>query len=709
MEILKNSVWKFSQVDGFGAGLYRVLHIYHDINMIVVFPILEGNALHRPSAISLDVIDADIKAKNAVPSEFKIPEYMQRSEEQISGQHRTKRDHKYSLIKTLIDDPIFLFTYATQKRVNKLGEVAKAKGSYHKELSRLLNLYWRYGQDKNALLPAYSKSGGAGKERTSKGGPLGAPQIPRTLAIDNAKPFVLKQVDKDNMRKVLNKYYFKPNGKTLIATHDELVTTYYSEDVKSAKAKGERSVVPSYRQLVRYRDRLHSPDAQIKLRSTEADFLLKKRSLLGSVIDDSTSPGYCFEIDATVADVHIVSSFRRQALLGRPTIYSLVDRASSEVVGIHVSLLYASWRAARQAIANAFLSKVDYCKEFGIEISESEWPAAHIPLSLMCDRGEMIGLGPEELVVPLTELNFAPPYRPDFKAMVERKFGLFNESLIHGMLGTTRGGKVVQGDGDPRKKANYTLKDFTTLLIDEVIKLNNKPISRLATTSPLLIANDLPPTPNNYWQIHLAEHRHSLKKTNPTDVISQLYPPAEAFMTKNGIEYNNMFYSSERVRSENLASQARENGRRKLEARINENTTNYIYVRFEKNQSFERCDLLPKSKMLRDQPMYEAEYVRDWTLAKTEAITINAHSEDSANRRAKIDATAKKRAQNNTTSFVERSRNIRHNRKNEIELTTNSAQKSAKKPRKVERHLPESRTGEVIRLLPTSDSVKRDK
>ncbi|MEI6895830.1 MAG: hypothetical protein V5789_14640 [Colwellia sp.] len=156
------------------------------------------------------------------------------------------------------------------------------------------------------------------------------------------------------------------------------------------------------------------------------------------------------------------------------------------IVGLNVSLYHASWRAARQALANAFLPKSSYCKEFDINIQDSDWPPAHIPLRLMCDNGEMIGLEPQRLVVPLTELQLSPPYRPDFKAMVERRFGLLNDEVIHSLLGTTRGGKVVRGDRDPRKDATYTLKEFTTLLIEAVLELNRSIYNNLATTSPLL-------------------------------------------------------------------------------------------------------------------------------------------------------------------------------------------------------------------------------
>ena len=109
---------------------------------------------------------------------------------------------------------------------------------------------------------------------------------------------------------------------------------------------------------------------------TERDYLQNYRGILGSASEFSPIPGNCFEIDATVADIHIVSQFGDNNCLGRPTIYSVVDRASRMIVGFHVSLYHASWRAAQQALALCFLPKAEYCKRYGVYIEERDWPCA---------------------------------------------------------------------------------------------------------------------------------------------------------------------------------------------------------------------------------------------------------------------------------------------------------------------------------------------
>jgi putative transposase len=551
-------------------------------------------------------------------------------------------------------------------------------------------------------------AGGTGKERQAKNKSFGAPKTTRTLAVKRSNTFILRDTDKENIRKSIKKHHLKPHGKDLKETHKELLRTYYADEVKIAEARGLPPYVPSYKQVTSWRKKLFSAKDLVKNKTTERDYLLNKRGLLGSATDKWTVPGSCFEIDATVADVHIVSSLGKQYVLGRPTIYSIIDRASRMIVGLNVSLYHASWRAARQALANAFLPKSVYCKEFGINIRNSDWPSAHIPLRLMCDNGEMIGLEPQKLVVPLTELQLSPPYRPDFKAMVERRFGLLNKELIHGLLGTTRGGKVIRGDKDPRKDAIYTLQEFTSLLIDAVLELNRTGYDDLATTTPLLINRNLSPTPVNFWNLHVSEHKHALKLADPNDVISRLYPPEKVSMTRDGIEYNGMYYSCDRVLEQNLASIARTQGRWRLDARINENTSNYIYVKFDKSEGFTKCNLLPKSRIFKNLPMHESEFVKDWLDGKKEISPINVQSIDSRGRRKEIENTAKTRAKKDTLTFSEKTKNTREHRKDELVAASNPLGKAKKTEPQDKHHVQEIKQSDVA-YLPRRSSKKGDK
>ncbi|MCU8071853.1 Mu transposase C-terminal domain-containing protein [Shewanella sp. SM32] len=342
------------------------------------------------------------------------------------------------------------------------------------------------------------------------------------------------------------------------------------------------------------------------------------------------------------------------------------------IVGMHVSLYHASWRAARQALTNSFLPKSNYCKSFGIDIENSEWPCAHVPKELVCDNGEMIGIQPRKALTPMTQLSFTPPYRPDCKGVVEKRFDIINKEVLHELLGTTRGGLVVRGSRDPRKDAIFTLKEVTAEIIKAVLEHNRSILDDLAFSSPLLIENDLSPTPLNYWKIHITNHRHELQSANADEVIARLLPSAEVSMTRSGIYFNGMYYSCSEVEERNFASVARTSGRWRLEARIDENTTNYIYVRLDKNREFIRCNLLPRSRMLADKSMYESDFIQDWLDTKKELTPISTASIDAHKHRQEVTKQAKRRSKNDEkASYRDKTSNIRQRRQEELEATTN--------------------------------------
>nr|WP_250164206.1 hypothetical protein [Escherichia coli] len=91
--------------------------------------------------------------------------------------------------------------------------------------------------------------------------------------------------------------------------------------------------------------------------------------------------------------------------------------------------------------------------------------------SASCVTGEFICNKPEELAVPLIgHLSIAPPYRAELKGIVEHRFQILNEKLVHELMGTTKGRHYIRGDRDPRLDATLTLSEVTKLLIDQVLE-----------------------------------------------------------------------------------------------------------------------------------------------------------------------------------------------------------------------------------------------
>src|SRR5258708_34001474 len=97
---------------------------------------------------------------------------------------------------------------------------------------------------------------------------------------------------------------------------------------------------------------------------------LRSRAAIGSLRSAIPGPGYLYEIDATVADVYLVSAFNRRRIIGRAVIYVVIDVFSNLIVGVSVSFEGPIWIGAMLALENMALDKVSFCNENGIDIEE---------------------------------------------------------------------------------------------------------------------------------------------------------------------------------------------------------------------------------------------------------------------------------------------------------------------------------------------------
>lgn len=614
MQVELNSVWQIDNYDGVDDGLYRVLQLYPENRIAILFPLIDSSTIDRPLKLDLQLFNEAIRLGNCKPSTFELPYYQLQSEDDISKNHLIKREKKYQLIVGLVTQPNFLLELVDQPRSKLIPSHAKAHNTYVQNVYRALNLYWKYGQERNALLPSYKNSGGRGKTRIAGKTKRGSPIQLFSPSIEIPPGVNTTESDKVIFIKAMKEFGLKGQQVTFYGVYRDMLKEYYSEEIKAAELECRESLIPNYRAFVYWIKKLIPADTLIRKQTNQGDFDRNKRGLSGSATDHTEVPGSCFELDATVLDVHIVSEFQRNHVLGRPIVYCVVDKESRMIAGLHVSMEYASWRAGRQALINSFTSKKEYCAEYDIEIEEADWPCHHIPQRLLCDRGEFICKDAETLAVPLIgHLSIAPPYRAELKGIVEQRFNILNKNLIHKLLGTTKGRHYIRGDKDPRLDATFTLKEVTKLLIDEVLEHNSSIFKDLAKQSTLLIEKGLSPTPLNYWNVHVATQRHALSRADEAHIRSRLLPSVKVTMTSKGIRLNDrMFYSSNHADFEAWKVIARNNGSWQLDALIDHDNSSFIYVRLEEGSGFIRCNLLIESENFAHRHQADILFFEDW-------------------------------------------------------------------------------------------------
>lgn len=303
------------------------------------------------------------------------------------------------------------------------------------KVKRLFSRFWQRGMNKNALIPDYDKSGGKGKDKklttTKTGKPRKVNYYGQIVEGINITDDVKKQ-----FHFAINKYYRTNKKISLKETYTLILKDFYSdsyiEDNEVKHRVWDKSRIPSYDQFYYWFRKTENIQKDIIFRESEKEFNLKHRALLSNSKQETDGPGTRFQVDATIADIYLVSSLNRNRVIGRPIIYAIIDVFSRLITGIYVGLEGPSWVGAMMALDNMISDKVEYCKKYGIEIAEEQWPCKHLPEIIIADRGEFEGYSVGNLINNLNvKIENTSPYRGDLKGIVERSFRTTNEKIKH--------------------------------------------------------------------------------------------------------------------------------------------------------------------------------------------------------------------------------------------------------------------------------------
>ena len=234
-------------------------------------------------------------------------------------------------------------------------------------------------------------------------------------------------------------------------------------------------------------------------------------------------------MDATQADIYLVSRQERSIVVGRPYIYLAVDTATHLIAGVYIGFS-CDETAVMACIEQATMDKVAYCARYGIEITPEQWPSAGMPSEIITDQGrEFFGPRMSELCRRYgLEVLTLPPFRPDCKGAVEKTIDLLQQRYKP-ML---RGRGVIEDDAqerwatDYRTQATLDLDDFARVVIHSVLYLNS---GRLVDGK----------TPAERW----TELSPRLMAVDPQELHIQTLPRDTAKLTRKGLRINRMWYA----------------------------------------------------------------------------------------------------------------------------------------------------------------------
>ena len=704
--IFYNQVYQY--VNKEDKNRLRVIEIDHAIAYYVE---LHGGDTAMPKRIDLDTLEAEIQAEVllAIPD----PYFKSYSDGDLTKKQIEKRDedwavvssgwanHKDALLEKKTREAAFL-------EITKNSNVSKLK------VKRAFTRFWQRGLNKNALLPDYMYSGGKGKERDLSNSKVGRPRK-YALSDYGQQGINITEEVKKQFAYVIKKYYRKKDQITLAETYDHLLREFYSEKYYENNTVMHKvwnsSKIPTYNQFYYWFKKHEDPQLDITLRKSAKEFDLKHRPILSNSTQETDGPGTRFQIDATIADIYLVSSYDRSLIIGRPIVYGIIDVYSRMITGIYVGLEGPSWIGAMMALDNMITNKVEYCQQFDINIESNQWPANHLPEIIIADRGEFEGYSVENLINNLNiKIENTSAYRGDLKGIIERQFRTINGKIKRKTPGAIQKEFRERGDRDYRLDASLSLREFTKVVIHLVLQHNQKFIEKYPLEKGM-ITSGLTATPINLWEWGIANKKGRLQTVTGNNVFRlNLLPKGRARITRAGLKFKGLFYGSEKAINEQWYVKLKSSS---IEVLYDPREMNQIYIPHADGRSFDSCYLLDTSLEYKGDTLEEIGFYQE-LLQEAKAEEQAKQRENTINADLAIEEIVKKamkekkQSVTQTLNKAEKLRDIRVNRKVEKVLNREDEKFDlVNKPNDVRAEVIDFATKEKINDIPPKKSSSR--
>lgn len=554
---------------------------------------------------------------------------------------------------------------------NQRGEVIKcAVNEFHVTKStvyKYLRKYLQGGKTMFSLLPDYCNSGGKGKRKKLGNKKIGRPSY-KSKVLENSDGVNVDDNIKQIFIKAIDKYYANEKETPLSEVHRLMIQEYFSRTViengKEVKKAYSHNEIPNMQQFRYWCKNLEDVIEIMKKRKGEKYFSNNYRGLSSNSSYEAFGPLFRAQIDSTVCPVEILNRMLNKNI-GKPTVYHITDEFSTFILGLNVGIGKASWNGASLAILNCIENKVEFCRKYGLEIEESQWPTAKLPRVLLTDRGtEYTG----NLANYISEnlgmvIQNAPPGMPSYKGIVEQSFNTSEIKLRTWLPGIARKGGRKRGDKDPKNEAKLDIKAITYAYLAIAVHYNNRTIPDHPYAGEL-IKEGIIPTPINLYLWGLKRFSGGLHDYDKDFVKLNLFRRGTATVDEKGIRFKGAYYTCDRAIKESWYTKARIGKSWRINICYDGNDMDYIYFINDGMSYLEKCTIKEEYGFYKGRTIEEIDdYENVKKINETSLYTDHDNQNDlDANERLKaITDNSIKKAGGNKKNSNEMKKNIKEN------------------------------------------------
>jgi len=499
----------------------------------------------------------------------------------------SKRDETIRCMRLLLNNHSKLFE--KKKRNEMISQSIKEFGKSRIYFIRNLRRFWERGMVNNAFLPDYHNSGAKKnsqrKEIVNKTGPKRTKSAGEGVVVGDE----LRQIFSEAIESV----YLKAKEATLMDAYDFVLQKFQARYPLLNETE-----MPTERQFRYYFDKNYTNKYVNKRRNYKKVYDKDIRPLTSTSGYLNIGPGGRYEIDATIADIYLVSNKDPNRIIGRPIIYLVKDVFSRMITGIYVGLENPSWVTAMMALAHAMCDKVTYCKGYGVEIAKEDWPSIGVPASIFADRGELLGRQADVLVNGFNvQLSNSRAYRGDDKGIVERHFRTlqasfkpFAKGIVEPVNGKKRLGHRYELD------AELSLDAFTRIIILIVLEHNQNHVVSGYDFAPDMPEN-LPAIPVELWRWGIKNRTGLLRVFSEEVVKVNLMPVLTGSISNRGILFKGLRYTCFEAIKEGWFERVNHSRPNKVEISFDPRFTDKVYLRPDDSMDgYWVCDLADESR-----------------------------------------------------------------------------------------------------------------
>lgn len=371
------------------------------------------------------------------------------------------------------------FCLGTRKPKPCFQELADKYNISKKTVFYVIKQYLTNGLDPFALLPQIGKKSKANMHYSTKTGrpPMFEQGIPLT----------------DELREIFDdccKHYLSGREKSYATTYDWMLTKYFTARVETQTSDGvvvQNKLLPidqrpTKSQMENYIVTHTSAKARRVCKTSKREYRNDERMLVSDNLLNVHGPGDLFEMDEVEMDVSIVSEVDPTKVIGRPIVHAMVDVYGSE---------YRSKEVKR------------ICNELNIT------------------------------------LELVPPAMGSLKGQVEQLFHQYHS--VQNDLLEGKGLITKRYDSNHHRHAVLTLDDIWVFVINQTIAHNMMTMSQYPMTKDML-EKSAHPIPLELWDYGCTKYGAPRPIVNLDQFEYSIRKEVRARITRKGIEWNGLYY-----------------------------------------------------------------------------------------------------------------------------------------------------------------------